>query len=783
VALTWIESCGIQQARLQQTIILLDKVQNLMTKAPQRAALEWNESLHSLRQQINRQLERLLDRRFEVAVIGLEKAGKSALLNAWLGEEILPSSDVRCTYTTTEIWSAASEEEQMLIIEYHSQYEIDQLLAKKREELTSFREGSRDHDDLIEEIQETEHLLPQIYEYTARLKWQRGFRDISEIANELQQAVFSNRAQARAIKRIQLKTIRLHNDRDIVFHDVPGFDSPVEMHQRQAREKLATCDAILYAKEMKNPNINSPEKNMLQVADIEDPHIKVADKIFIALTKADTARDRNEFDRWASLQRDTWKYIPEKRQIPVCAAAHLTSLGTGTQTTIQNGRRSITQLAELQQPDGIELLKKSVFDYLDNERVDVLTRRCDGLVRKTHQTARKLIEMLDPVYGQIVDENEQDIDLFGADFGRWWGAEWKRIEREFENWYVQTVQGRSNPDASASDHEYLQQLHSDYRQTIERLLSELPTAQRERMQSIYVAGGSELTMVPSRGNSAIRRHIYDELVLQLEKELTEQLTQSLERLIDQVVGESQRLLWNIPDVRSHLLDNSEQKHARFLHGIETLFLRFGRDALEIFIFYPRHERENLIRERDAEIKTLSAFYRGQEKGRKDHLETYLRAGIWILKTASEAGVITPAVGKGFAAVEKMSTSGKKDIWGNSRAGDSEEAMDALPKPRNFEDVAKEIEEDLKTLEDYLLNSVFYVAGFITYCKQELERIRKKFTDLENNDRVWMEVVRTQARRENPAIPFKVATKIQDFRMRREIALELREVKEMMSRVN
>jgi len=778
MALTWIEACGIQQARLQQTVILLNKVNTLVAKVPQLALNDLAESTHTLRLQIDRQLERLQDRRFEVAVIGLEKSGKSALLNAWLGEEILPSTDVRCTYTTTEIWSAACEEEQMLIIDYYSRHEIDQLLLKKHQELSEFREGSRDHDDLNEDIQETESLLSRIYEYTAKGQWQRGFRDISEISSELQQAVFANRAQARAIKRIQLKTVRLHNDKDIVFHDVPGFDSTVEMHQRQAREKLASCDAILYAKEMKNPNINSPEKNMLQVADTEDPHVKVADKIFIALTKADTARDRDEFDRWQSLQRDTWKDIPEKRQVSVCAAAHLAKLGTGTATTIQNGKRSIEQLTVLQQPDGIELLKKSVFDYLDNERVAVLTRRCDGLVKKAHQTAQKLIDNLEPVYGQVTNENEQEMDLFGPDFGRWWGAEWKRIEREFENWYVQTVQGRSKPDETASDHEYLQQLHSDYRQTIERLLSGLPTAQREQMQSIYVAGGSELTMVPSRGNSAIRKHIYDELVLQLEKELTEQLTQSLERLIDQVVDEAQRLLWGISDVRSHLLDNTEQKHSRFLHGIETLFLRFGRDALEIFIFYPRHERENLIRERDAEIKTLSAFYRGQEKGRKDNLENYLRAGIWILKTASEIGVAPPVVG---LVAEKMPS--KKDIWGNLKTADSGDEINTLPKPRNFEEVAREIEEDLKTLEDYLLHSVFYVAGFITYCKQELERIRKKFTDFENNDRVWMEVVRTQVRCENPSVPFKLETKIQDFRMRREVALELREVKDMLSRLS
>lgn len=411
--ITWIEACSQQQLRLQQGVVLLDKLNTLIAKTASHIPSDITDELDSMRVQLDRQLDRLRDRRFEVAVIGLEKAGKSALLNAWLGEEILPSADVRCTYTTTEIWSAPTEEEQMLIIDYHTPQEIEQLLMKKREELTGFKEGTRDHDDLNSEIQETEDLKTRINEYTARGKMQRGFRDISEISYELQQAVFSNRAQARAIRRIQLKTTRLHNDKDIVFHDVPGFDSPVEMHQRQAKEKLANCDAILYAKAMNNPNINSPEKNMLQVADSEDPHIKVADKIFIALTKADMARDIDEFNRWVNLQREIWKDIPHNRQIPVCAAAHLSTLGTGTPATIQNGKRSIEQLAALQKPDGIELLKKCVFYYLDNERVAILNRRCDGLVKKTTQITRKIIEILDPLYGLNIDENEQETDLFG----------------------------------------------------------------------------------------------------------------------------------------------------------------------------------------------------------------------------------------------------------------------------------------------------------------------------------------------------------------------------------
>lgn len=48
-------------------------------------------------------LEKLRLREFSVAVVGLEKAGKSTLANALLKVVLLPEYTARCTYTTTEI--------------------------------------------------------------------------------------------------------------------------------------------------------------------------------------------------------------------------------------------------------------------------------------------------------------------------------------------------------------------------------------------------------------------------------------------------------------------------------------------------------------------------------------------------------------------------------------------------------------------------------------------------------------------------------------------------------
>ena len=84
----WQETCSKQLVRLEKASVLADKLITLCNKAQATISPELIKAIEDERPRLERQLERLRANRFEVAVIGLEKAGKSALLNAWLGQEI-----------------------------------------------------------------------------------------------------------------------------------------------------------------------------------------------------------------------------------------------------------------------------------------------------------------------------------------------------------------------------------------------------------------------------------------------------------------------------------------------------------------------------------------------------------------------------------------------------------------------------------------------------------------------------------------------------------------------
>jgi len=288
---------------------------------------------------------------------------------------------------------------------------------------------------------------------------------------------------------------------------------------------------------------------------------------------------------------------------------------------------------------------------------------------------------------------------------------------------------------------------------------------------------------PREGNYKIREELFREIQQKFETELTDQLAQSLQVLIDQIVQKTQSLLWETDDVRKTLLNADENiEQARIRHGFQVLFLRFGRVAVEAFIAKPLQARERLLNERSAEIKTLEAFYQGADANKQD-VTHYLRYGLWTNKTVSPPAAVGRTVKTAIkAAINQDTANSSSTEQANSTRKISEE-QEKLPEPNNFEQVVEEINGDLAALKDYLKNSVFYAAGFVTYSNQELERIRNRFKEMEDNDRQWIGLIRTAVKYErNPKIPYNIAHSRRDFRMRREIAMELKEVRESFSQV-
>lgn len=76
-------------------------------------------------------LHKLETREFEIAIVGLEKAGKSTFANALIENNVLPSAPERCTFTSTRLVSGKDK----ALIEFYTEAEFDSIFVNLLEEI------------------------------------------------------------------------------------------------------------------------------------------------------------------------------------------------------------------------------------------------------------------------------------------------------------------------------------------------------------------------------------------------------------------------------------------------------------------------------------------------------------------------------------------------------------------------------------------------------------------------------------------------------------------------
>jgi ribosome-interacting GTPase 1 len=138
------------------------------------------------------QLRTIRKKEFEIAVVGREKAGKSSLLNAWIGFDLLPNERNRCTYTTTEIRSCVTEDEQKYIIEYFTSKEFNRKMGAQYGGQNVDNVTARAMDFLAQqENEEIEKFREEIETYLDRQDVMVTFKNFEQIRSQLKSAISS----------------------------------------------------------------------------------------------------------------------------------------------------------------------------------------------------------------------------------------------------------------------------------------------------------------------------------------------------------------------------------------------------------------------------------------------------------------------------------------------------------------------------------------------------------------------------------------------------------------
>lgn len=334
---------------------------------------------------------------FEIAIVGLEKAGKSTFGNALMENRILPDADERCTYTSTCIRYG----QDCAVVKFFTSHEMDEVLRgylktlgvenvdtytfqslSKGEYLALFSKlDQRDkdryentvHQDVLNLIDNKNEILSQ---YVG--KPDRIFEGEDLYQDDFKAYIVSPRV-AVAVKEVSIESSRLGKLSNAVIYDVPGFDSPTSMHLEQTKERMKEADAIMLIASAEKPSFTAPALNMFQEV-VDEDNVSLGDKLFIFGNRADAANTLSKNIQTLKNEAQRWKLLSgaqlDERLIIGSAKAHLQKAG------IVEGDYCIKKVEEDEDynkawshGDGIEYAYEKLVEYNETERFSVMKKK------------------------------------------------------------------------------------------------------------------------------------------------------------------------------------------------------------------------------------------------------------------------------------------------------------------------------------------------------------------------------------------------------------------------
>lgn len=385
---------------------------------------------------------------FEIAIVGLEKAGKSTFGNALMENRILPDADERCTYTSTCIRYGQNR----AVVTFFNRREMDDVLRgyletmgvedvstytyeklTKGEYLSLFSKlDQRDQDRYENTVhQDVLNLLDNKNEILSKYIGQPDtvFEGDALYEDEFKDYIVSPKV-AVAVKEVVIESNRLGKLPNAVIYDVPGFDSPTSMHLEQTKKRMKEADAIMLIASAEKPSFTAPALKMFQDV-VDEDNVTLSDKLFIFGNRADAANTLAKNIQTLKSEAHKWKLLSDAqlddRLIIGSAKGHLQQLG------IVDGDYCIKKIETDQDykkawahGDGIAYAYEKLIEYNKNDRFPVIKR-------KIHRNNEELYGIFNDLKEQYVD-NGRNSDYYKMlmQTGELTAAAKKTIQRDLE---------------------------------------------------------------------------------------------------------------------------------------------------------------------------------------------------------------------------------------------------------------------------------------------------------------------------------------------------------------
>lgn len=362
---------------------------------------EMKNSLESSKKSAEYLLPKLKNDEFEIAVVGLEKSGKSSFSNALIDLNILPTDGARCTYTSTcirpgkndsadvEFYSSAElnrdfkEKLETVGIPDAEMYHIDKLSLEKYEQLFEACPSEKKalYDTTLNED------IKDMIKYWGSLQFyidspMHRFENVTLDKGELRDFITSP-SKALAVKNITIYSTELQEMPNAIMYDVPGFNSPTLMHREQTKQKMRSADAIVMVAKADEPSITGDVLRIFKESD--DDGAPLSEKLFVFANKVDRVEPESIEKNKATTYRE---WIEKRKMMPESARGRIVfgSANAHLGETVLGGLKAREGLKLLNMPDGIEELRQKLKTYYENDRFEVLKKRIDKIVRDVERT-------------------------------------------------------------------------------------------------------------------------------------------------------------------------------------------------------------------------------------------------------------------------------------------------------------------------------------------------------------------------------------------------------------
>jgi hypothetical protein len=704
-----------------------------------------------------RQLARLKKREFRIAVVGLEKAGKSTFINAWLECDLLPAKGGRCTFTTTQIYSVENESEQRLEVQVKTEEQFVNLLS----ELETVKAGED-----LKTIRANETTLRQVRnEGDIRVPFTR----LEDIREPLKKYV-ADEKYAHSVLEARLYTNKLAQAEGIVFYDVPGLDSGLAKHVDEAQEMLSDCDAVILVQRF--TSLREKELEIIKFTETGDKNVNVADKLFVFLSRIDSLGSAEALQTHieeACLDWSKRANLPKQRILYGSAGAYLilnnlagqqTKSEIGSANEIKNKLQSLTGISDEnalnQEATGIPTIKNKIFDYINFERVNVLSKRCETSISKILGSSDEIYQLVRKRYSENPEEAKQfEEDGRRIQFTEWWGKKWQQMKADLQKFYDSSIVNKDSKLAVNSS-TGSQKFKERYLQVVTIEMQNLREQMLSKRDTIFAANSNPV-FDPVNANYRWREDLYidvSEVLAAIASQLAIELQAESLKLVEYMT----EMLWGSKQVKERLIKDSDGYRVLLENSLKVLFLRFARPVAEVLIRGPvkSDTREKIIKNLGVDIEIVDNYYSGDESAFKV-LKRYAKYGSDLL----------------FAPELRQQILGVTGIAGQVAGVATQVVIDAvndLKSPQ--ETVIFEVENDINALEEYLRSAIFDAAGFESYCIQELKNLVDNFRD---KDGAWAGVAINEWLQGNPSLLSELPNNLKSQESNLEVSERLRQL--------